>query len=215
MTTDPYGDLGVDPDASPEEIKAAYHAKARQHHPDKGADRDAFEAAQRAYLVLADPVARHNHDTGKTRDTSASAAEKRLTVALSQLLGSLLDGELDLDHTDMKAHMRAALAKVDADLNREFAKLPKLTRRLDTVARRLRRRAGKPAGRVEADSLILAAVIKQHRQAIEARRQELVQVRETQERVKAVINAHDYQFDVVMQLSGWGLQTMSSINRPF
>ena len=39
---DPFAVLGLAPTASPDEVKAAYRAKARHMHPDVGGDPDAF-----------------------------------------------------------------------------------------------------------------------------------------------------------------------------
>jgi len=48
-----YSILGVDISSSPEEIKAAYRAKAKVHHPDaEGGDADAFRAVNEAYSAL-------------------------------------------------------------------------------------------------------------------------------------------------------------------
>lgn len=48
-----YSVLGVDASASSEEIKAAYRAKAKVHHPDAdGGDADAFRAVNEAYATL-------------------------------------------------------------------------------------------------------------------------------------------------------------------
>lgn len=48
----PHQILGVDANASAEQIKAAYRQKARETHPDKGGDPAQFEAVARSYRTL-------------------------------------------------------------------------------------------------------------------------------------------------------------------
>jgi DnaJ domain len=52
FSLDPRTVLGVGPDASPDEIHDAYHAKSKKHHPDLGGDEWAFRMVTRAYEVL-------------------------------------------------------------------------------------------------------------------------------------------------------------------
>jgi len=54
----PYQTLGVDRNASPDEIKRAYRKLASQHHPDKGGDKTRFQEIQQAYDTLNDPQRR-------------------------------------------------------------------------------------------------------------------------------------------------------------
>jgi len=46
--------LGISPDATPDQIKAAYHAKARECHPDHGGSDAAMAAVNEAYESLMD-----------------------------------------------------------------------------------------------------------------------------------------------------------------
>lgn len=69
---DYYATLGVDRDASPEEIKKAFRRLARESHPDANpgdptAD-ERFRAAAEAYEVLSDPQRRASYDRGDTVD---------------------------------------------------------------------------------------------------------------------------------------------------
>jgi molecular chaperone DnaJ len=63
---DYYAILGVDREATPEEIKKAYRQAALKHHPDRNpGDREAeekFKAAAEAYAVLSDPEKRARYD---------------------------------------------------------------------------------------------------------------------------------------------------------
>jgi molecular chaperone DnaJ len=59
---DLYETLGLRPDAAPEDIKRAYRAKAREHHPDAGGDAERFKEVTHAYEVLSDAARRARYD---------------------------------------------------------------------------------------------------------------------------------------------------------
>jgi len=60
--TNHYQTLGINRDASTEQIKQAYRKLASQHHPDKGGDKGRFQEIQAAYTVLGDPQRRAQYD---------------------------------------------------------------------------------------------------------------------------------------------------------
>lgn len=61
----PYEVLGVERDATPEAIKAAYHKKAKIHHPDVNQNSPeslkAFQEIQNAYEMLSNPQTQQHH----------------------------------------------------------------------------------------------------------------------------------------------------------
>jgi len=63
---DHYRTLGLHPKASAGEVKAAYRALARRHHPDAAPDNpfaaETFRAVQEAYAVLSHPAQRRRYD---------------------------------------------------------------------------------------------------------------------------------------------------------
>lgn len=59
---DYYSTLGVNKQASPEEIKKAYKKLAMQHHPDRGGNQATFQKINEAYDTLKDPQKRQQYD---------------------------------------------------------------------------------------------------------------------------------------------------------
>lgn len=59
---DYYSRLGVNKQASQDEIKKAYKKLAMQHHPDRGGDQRIFQQINEAYDTLKDPQKRSQYD---------------------------------------------------------------------------------------------------------------------------------------------------------
>jgi molecular chaperone DnaJ len=72
MAHDYYKVLGVDKNASQDEIKKAFRKLAQQYHPDKPTgDEKKFKEANEAYSVLSDPQKRQQYDTFGSADAGA------------------------------------------------------------------------------------------------------------------------------------------------
>jgi curved DNA-binding protein len=60
---DHYQTLGVDRNASQDDIKKAYRKLAAKHHPDRGGDTATFQSIAQAYDTLSDPNKRAQYDS--------------------------------------------------------------------------------------------------------------------------------------------------------
>lgn len=75
MSKDYYNILGVDKNASPEEIKKAFRKLAHEHHPDKkSGDEAKFKKVNEAYQVLSDAKKRAQYDQFGSAFSEAGAS---------------------------------------------------------------------------------------------------------------------------------------------
>lgn len=85
-----YDTLGIDKDATIDDIKAAHRSAAKKHHPDVNPDGDpkVFLEIQRAYEVLSDKEAREFYDTTGQEDknTVVYKGDLRASEAFLQAL---------------------------------------------------------------------------------------------------------------------------------
>jgi hypothetical protein len=70
-----YDVLGVSPSASADEVRAAYRAAARDHHPDAGGDPGHMRRLNAAWQVLGDPARRAAYDRRLAGGRARTAGE--------------------------------------------------------------------------------------------------------------------------------------------
>lgn len=92
---DPYAVLGLTPQASSAEIKAAYRALVKCHHPDAGGDEERILALNAAWEVLRDEQSRRRYDAAHASARSATAGSGAVGVrATPRRSGAAHDAQL-------------------------------------------------------------------------------------------------------------------------
>jgi DnaJ family protein A protein 2 len=97
MSKNLYSVLGVTKGADTDEIRKAYKALAREHHPDKGGDPEKFKELSQAHEILSDDQKRRMYDmTGSISDQPQSNFQQHspfgMPEAFSQMFGGMFPG---------------------------------------------------------------------------------------------------------------------------
>lgn len=90
MSKDPYKTLGVDRDASMEDIKKAYRKKAKECHPDANPDdpqaEEKFKELSEAYSILSNPQKKQQFDMGGMSGQGFSGGMNYQHIDLSEAM---------------------------------------------------------------------------------------------------------------------------------
>jgi len=144
MSSDLYRELGLSPDASQAEIEAAGRRAAKQHHPDKGGDRDRFDATMRALTVLRDPAKRETYDrTGQTSEEPAGLAEAEgMNLITARLTQILQNPGINLERMDVVGEITRAIQAQKREALSNIAETEKAITRLAKGRDRIKKKTG-------------------------------------------------------------------------
>ena len=103
-----YDELGVNPQASQQEVKDAFRRLAAKHHPDRdGGDKEAFQKAAAAYEILGDAELRERYDqTGQTTKPQERSSLARHILA--EILLNNID-QFEPERVDIVEFLRTVL----------------------------------------------------------------------------------------------------------
>ncbi len=158
---DPYQELGVRRDATPEQVKHAYRKRVQKAHPDKGGTKEKFHAIQKSYDILSDAERRKRYD--QTGDDTAPAADPReLAMAeLASIFLTLVDSQ-DADHSNL---IEMVKQPVEHGIAERKGRIVQLKNAIEKRERALKRVSRKTAGN-NVFARFLAADIASRHQAI-------------------------------------------------
>lgn len=187
--TNLYDTLGVLPDATPEDIKAAYRARAKQHHPDAGGDAERFGEIQRAYDVLSDEAKRDRYDKTGSTDTMDRGA--RIEAMARERFGAMLIDSIQNSESPSFGHNWIAGAKgqVQADRRRIEAERSSLTGKRAAAENLAKRFLPKTARNIPGD--VLSHVKREIDRMLEQAGERL----EVLDRLEVLLAEYDFEAD--------------------
>lgn len=136
MTTH-YEVLGVAPEATPAEIKAAYRRLAAENHPDrKQGDKEKMTDINRAYMILRDPEKRTRYDRTGQDDRQDSIEHEAIELITDGFAAYLESGEESDPLEQMRDATRASIEKLCDSIERDKQRLARIARKVKFVRRK-------------------------------------------------------------------------------
>lgn len=203
MSFNPYTALGLDPTATPAEIKAAFRRKSTKgpfRHPDRGGDEAAFALLLKSYELLKDPVKRARYDaTGETEMVNETLADANaIATAASYFLEAV--GAVQPHVFVRDDAIARAIATSDAHLREHQAQqvhLSEFKKRLTSALRRLKHAS-------EATASPLHQVLEDQLASVDRSEKGLALAIEQQHRVRKHLEAYTYEVPPSYPAGGGG-----------
>jgi len=161
---DPYDVLGLERDATPEQIRIAFRKLSKKHHPDHGGKAEDFTAVVDAYDLLRDPERRAAYDRGEREADKPDPVEVRARSMISDMVEYIITDALNRDNKAMRQKhlVKALLSEVqalDVLLAEARAKVQKLASKGDAL-RDIKARISRKKGKIDPDDVLVCSVEK-------------------------------------------------------
>ena len=108
--SNPYRILGLNKDASKEEIKEAYKKLAKLHHPDKGGNEEMFKLIKSAYELLINEESRNHFD--ETGEVLKNDFTQRFNNFIEKVVVPSIHQILNVGTVDVIKHIGNAVKQV-------------------------------------------------------------------------------------------------------
>lgn len=192
----PYEELGVEADATTDQIKDAFKRLAKEHHPDlNGGDDSRFKPIKAAYDLLTDAKARKDYDDfGVVPGDDASQLRKRALTECTRLFGAVLENaDVDklhkVDLIGVMCSMAAEELEQHEKAGRDLAALAKRYGKAFKVIKKRMKRS--PAMKRD----IFAASLEQNIAKVEAAQAQAKMHAELWKEVIDVLTEHEFDFE--------------------
>ncbi len=187
MTDTLYDKLGIDKNASPEDIKSAYRKKAKINHPDKpGGQAEGMAEISRAYSILSDPRKKERYDA--TGQESETPFEQKFMSLVQQTFNQIIENQ-NVDNDDLiyvfKIMLDSAKDSIHKNKQEHFKKLKKF----ENVRKRI------TSTNDNAIVLFLDGQIASYKTAIANMDDEIIFM----DKAKEVLESYNYNFDEIEQ----------------
>lgn len=186
----PYDILGVDKNASQEDIKKAFKDKAKNTHPDRGGNEEEFKKIAEANMILSDPERRKYYDqTGSTKNHRPSF-EQRLVDHLDKAIVAAIENcEISMIKkfnivTEIINSNKQQISKFNKEINN-------ITRKKQTLEEFVRRLSKKDKG----SSDLLKASISNRMQMMDLTIDNIRQEIDFLENVEKFLKEYEYRVD--------------------
>jgi DnaJ-class molecular chaperone len=133
---DPYDTLGVDKNATEEEIKKAYRDKSKEQHPDKGGDEEEFKKTSEAYAIIGTPNKRKQYDETGSTDTEDPLANIHRDVS-EMFFNVIQHNQRNIEHTDIIQEMLKIISNAISMAKSEIPKKDKGIKEMEKLLNRI------------------------------------------------------------------------------
>lgn len=204
---DLYAELGLEPGATSEAIKAAHRRAVREHHPDRGGDKAKFQAVQLAYDTLKDDGRRRRYEeTGETAQASNDPAVQMLGAIVENLIGQMLQDGVPIDSTDMRQMVVDAVAGKQREIAQSKKEMERQLRRAGELVRRWKRKK-----KAKGADLIGDAIRRRERDIKEALKR-MTEAEQAWKRAAKLLEDYEYEVDAAGPMPRGGHSVWYSVS---